>query len=212
MSVAVDESMTVADLLDSLGGIDPTRIRLRPAPGDAIEQDVVEIRNRERRLYELVDGVLVEKIMGFRESLIAAAILEFLRTFARTHDLGLIAGADGMMRLAPGLVRIPDVSFIAWSKFPNRVVPDTPIPDLAPDLAVEVLSAGNTPREMTRRVGEYFAAGARLVWLIDPRTRTAIVHTGPAESATLQEQDELDGGDVLPGFRLALAELFRETS
>lgn len=212
MSMTYDEPATIADLLDRLGGIDPKRVRLHPPPGEAVERDVAEIRDRERRIYELVEGTLVEKAVGFRESLIACALIEFLRAFARSHDLGLISGADGMMRLAPGLVRIPDVSFISWSKFPGRIVPDTPIPDLVPDLAVEVLSDGNTRAEMSRKVTEYFESGTRLVWLIDQRRRAATVLTSPTQSRTLTADDELDGGDVLPGFRLPLGELFGETA
>src|SRR5206468_1626606 len=84
-----------------------------------------------------------------------------------------------------------------------------PILDRAPDLAVEVLSKGNTRAEMDRKLREYFAAGVRLVWLIDPKTRTARVHTSPEEMTRLGEGDTLDGGDVLPGFALPLRDLLR---
>jgi Uma2 family endonuclease len=114
------------------------------------------------------------------------------------------------MRLFPGLVRIPDVAFASWDRFPERRVPSVPIPDLAPDLAVEVLSQSNTADEMARKRREHFAAGVRLVWMIDPRTRTATVFTGPDQSTALDESQALDGGDVLPGFLLPLRELFAE--
>ncbi len=113
------------------------------------------------------------------------------------------------MRLLKGLVRIPDVSFFCWDKLPGRVLPSKPIPDLFPDLAVEVLSESNTPEEMERKLREYFLAGVRLVWMIDPRERTAEVYTAPdAPAFRLDESGVLDGGNVLPGFRLPLAELF----
>ena len=73
-----------------------------------------------------------------------------------------------MVWLFRGLVRIPDVAFTSWERLPGRRVPPEPIPELAPDLAVEVLSQSNTEAEMTRKRGEYFAAGVRLVWLVDP--------------------------------------------
>src|SRR3954464_9941004 len=104
---------TVADLLDRFGPIPIRRIRQVPAPGTATERDAVEIRDRERRLFELVDGVLVEKAMGVQESYLAVLIAGLLAEFAARGDLGMVLGADGMARLAPGLVRIPDVSFIA---------------------------------------------------------------------------------------------------
>ena len=79
-----------------------------------------------------------------------------------------------------------------------------------PDLAVEVLSESNTAEEMARKLREYFAAGVRLVWMIDPRDRTATVFTGPELSRMLDETHTLDGGDVLPGFQLPLRDLFAE--
>ena len=104
-------------------------------------------------------------------------------------------------------MRIPDVSFISWDRIPGRESPKEPVPDLAPDLAVEVLSESNTPAEMRRKVGEYFAAGARMVWLIDPRKRTARVYSSPDRSVLVRADQSLDGGDVLPGFSVGLGEL-----
>src|SRR5262249_20611106 len=151
---------------------------------------------------------LVEKAVGLSESMIAGQVLRRIGNFADAHDLGIPAGADGTMRLLKGLVRIPDVSFFCWDKLPGRVLPSKPIPDLFPDLAVEVLSKTNTPEEMERKLREYFLAGVRLVWMIDPRQRTAAVYTGPeAPAATLDATGTLDGGNVLPGFALPLAEL-----
>jgi Uma2 family endonuclease len=201
---------TIADLLDHLGSIAPERVRLHPAPGTATEDDLLSAHDHQGRLCELVDGVLVEKAMGFRESLLAGALIEVIRGFVRQRNLGLVTAPDGMMRLAAGLVRIPDVAFIAWDRLPHRRVPTAPIPTLAPDLAVEVLSAGNTSREMARKCREYFAAGVRLVWLVDPETRTVAVYTTPEIPTILSEEDTLQGEAVLPGFTLSIKELFAE--
>src|SRR5947209_5127281 len=76
-SIAAND--TVADLIDRLGGISPRRIRMRPYPGTATEQHLLELRATEKRLFELVDGTLVEKVMGLRESLLALAIASALR-------------------------------------------------------------------------------------------------------------------------------------
>ena len=81
---------------------------------------------------------------------------------------------------------------------------------LAPDLAVEVLSKSNTKPEMKRKLGEYFEAGVRLVWMVDPRKRTVRVHTAADQSFLIKEGESLDGGDVLPGFVLPLRELFED--
>lgn len=201
---------TLADLLDRLGDVSPSRVLLSPSPGTATEADLLDAGRAHGRLYELVDGTLVEKAMGYRESLLAGAILAILRSFVVPRNLGLVAGADGSVRLFPGLVRVPDVAFASWDRTPGRRVPTEPIPDLVPDLAIEVLSASNTPREMARKCAEYFQAGVRLVWLVDPSPRVVHVYRGPANFERLEATATLDGGDVLPGFALSLADLFSE--
>jgi len=203
---------TLADLLGDLGDIPPRRVLARPYPGTATEQDLVDLDKRDKCLCELVDGVLVEKAMGFLESLLAVELILVLGDFLKLHDLGVLAGADGTLRLWPGLVRIPDVSFISWDRLPNREIPHEPIPHLIPDLAVEVLSEGNTEREMERKLGEYFQAGVRLVWLIEPVSRSARVYTAVDHCTRLGEDQALEGGDVLPGFALPLKQLFDRAS
>jgi Uma2 family endonuclease len=201
---------TLADLLEQLGSIAPDRVRFRPAPGTATEKAVLAIHDHEGRLYELMHGVLVARAGGLRESLLAIALASLLRGFVRPRNLGLVTGADGMMRLFPGLVRIPDAAFISWERLPNRRVPTEPLPDLAPDLAVEVLSVGNTPGEMARKRQQYFSAGVQMSWQVDPRTRTVEVCTAPDQSTVLHEAQTLEGGMILPGFTLPLQELFSE--
>jgi Uma2 family endonuclease len=208
ISVPPERPENVAELLERLGGIPPERIRLCPAPGTATEQDVIEIEARENRLCELVDGVLVEKAVGYFESRVAAILIYYVELFLDLHDLGIVLAPDGTLRLMPGLVRIPDVSFICWAKLPSREQPTEPIPDLVPDLAIEVLSEGNTAAEMRRKLREYFQAGVRLVWLIDPATRTADVYTSVRKKRHIDADGTLDGGAVLPGFRLPLRQLF----
>jgi Uma2 family endonuclease len=131
-----------------------------------------------------------------------------VNSYLEQNDLGICVGADGMMRIAPGLVRIPDMSFITWDRLPGRQSPREPIPALAPDLAVEVLSEGNTKPEMARKVREYFDAGVILVWLINPRKRTARVFSTVEKSVLLRADQALDGGKVLPGFVPTLSDLF----
>ena len=211
LSIASDSSLeTLSDLLEHLGGIAPHRVRFRPLPGTATEQDILDLQAREGRLYELVDYVLVEKAMGFRESCLAATLITILWGFVRPQNLGLVAGEGGMMRLAPGLVRIPDVAFVSWERLPGRRMPTEPVPGLVPDLAVEVLSASNTPGEMERKRREYFTAGVRLVWFIDPEARTVAVFIDPEQCIVLSEDQILEGEPALPAFTLPLHELFAE--
>ena len=111
------------------------------------------------------------------------------------------------MRVVSGDIRLPDVTFVVKSRAPTR---DVPVPDLSPDLIVEVLSASNTPAEIDRKLREFFAGGTRLAWVVDRRTRTVAVHRGGVGPAVvLGEGDALDGEDVLPGFSMPLAELFK---
>ena len=213
MTTAIEPSVdirTIADLLHRLGDISPERVLFDPAPGTATVQDVIKIHGRDKRLCELVDGTLVEKGMGYRESLLAMAIVSALRAFVQPRNLGLISGESGMMKLFAGLVRIPDVAYVSWDRVPGKRVPVDPVPLLVPDLAVEVLSDSNTPAEMARKRLEYFQAGVRLVWIIDPDPRTVAVYTAPEQFTTLGEKDTLSGGDVLPGFTLPLQQLFPE--
>ena len=199
---------SMADLLKHFGGIAPERIRLSPPPGTATERHVADVNDHEDKLYELVDGVLVEKVMGAPESYVAAEILGELRVFVKKRKLGVVLGADGTLRLLPGLVRIPDVAFISFERLPGRMMPAQAVPDLAPDLAVEVLSEGNTKEEMERKLKDYFFADVRLVWYVNLKTRTAEAYTSPDQSVTIAEHEMLDGGGVLPGFRLPLRSVF----
>lgn len=210
-SVTVSSPETVAELLDMLGNIPAERVRLRPPPGQATEADVLAAMAKPRkRLCELIDGVLVEKVMGFAESILAGALLDHLREFVLAGNLGLVTAPDGTVRLWAGRVRIPDVAYFSWARIPDRRVPVDPIPTLAPDLAIEVLSASNTPAEMEKKREDYFSVGVRLVWEVDPEGRTVTVFAGLDQATMLNESDTLDGGAVLPGFTLALRNLFAE--
>ena len=209
MDPAIANLETVADLLERLGGIPAQRVRMKPYPGTATEQDVIAAEAAlDKRLCELVDGTLVEKPMGQYESRLAYLIGHFLEDYLELHDLGIGYGADAMLRIVAGRVRLPDVSFVSWDKLPNRELPAEPIANLVPDLAVEILSKGNTRREMKGKREEYFQGGARLVWEINPKKQSARVYTSPNQFQEIDPDGALDGGDVLPGFVLPLQKLF----
>ena len=196
------------DLLTRFADYPPERVRLRPAPGTATKQDVLDIDRTEGKLCELIDGVLVEKAVGFKESFLASYLIEVLGPFVRQQKTGIVLGADGTVELFPDQVRIPDVAYYSWDRLPGRQIPDEPIPELHPDLAVEVLSKTNTRGEMFAKRKDYFFAGVRLVWFVDRRARTVEVYTAVDQVTTLTDADTLTGGDVLPGFALPVADLF----
>ena len=201
---------TAVGLAERFGPIPIGRIVTNPPPGQATEEDAIDLTERKIRICELVDGILVEKAMGSMESLLAIEIAALLRNWVKPRKLGAVLGEAGMLRLAPGLIRIPDVAFLSKDKFPGGQFPRDSAWSLAPDLAIEVLSKGNTDKEMTEKLHDYFAAGTRLVWHVDPQKRQVQVLTSPQTSRIVTQDQMLDGGDVLPGFELSLKDLFAE--
>jgi Uma2 family endonuclease len=201
---------TAVDLAERFGAIPLHRIRTTPPPGLATEEDAIELTERKVGIFELVDGILLGKNIGAFESLLALEIGRLLGNFVRPRKLGFVLGEAGMLRLAPGLIRIPDVAFLSIDKFPGGRLPREAAWSVGPDLAVEVISQGNTEKEMAEKLRDYFAAGSRLVWYVDPEQRQVEVFTSPQSRRVVQEHEALDGGDVLPGFEMSLKELFAE--
>jgi Uma2 family endonuclease len=201
------QEWSLADVQRHVGGVPIERIRSYPPPGMATERDVLAIDAREDRLCELVDGVLVEKTRGSYESLLAATLLHWIQSYLDEHPIGVALGADGMLRILPTQIRIPDVSVVLWSRFPDRRLPLDAVFRVAPDLAVEILSEGNSASEMDRKLDDYRRSGVRLVWYIDPEARAAMVHKANEPGQAVDEDGMLDAADVLPGFSFPLRKL-----
>jgi Uma2 family endonuclease len=195
--------------LADLGNIPIERILFDPWPGTATEKDLLHYVEVEKRLCELVDGTLVEKPMGYWEGRIAMHLGRVVGNFVAGRRAGAITGPDTTMRMKSSRrIRMPDVGFISREREPRTL---ESVPTISPDLAIEILSEGNTPDEMLMKRREYFTSGTRLVWMVDPRTRTVAVYVEPEQpSRVLTESHTLDGGDVLPGFELGVAEIFSE--
>src|SRR5260370_29636399 len=196
------------DLLERLGGIPASRICVRPPQGTATEKDLIRHQKKHGRLLELVEGTLVEKPMGFEQAFFAANIIGYLFIYLRSYPIGRVYAPDAMLRLLPGLVRLADVCFLTNEQVAAYLERRGAICHFAPALAVEVLSPSNTDKEMERKRKEYFLGGTRLVWIVDEAKRTVEVWTSPDDCVTLTEEDTLDGGDLLPGFRVALKDIF----
>ncbi|MCI0641713.1 MAG: Uma2 family endonuclease [Gemmataceae bacterium] len=162
-------------------------------------------------LYEIVNGERVEvPSMGVFACLLANSLRDFLNEFCIPRKLG-IAVLEVLFRLkTAGPSRRPDVAFLRKELIPKNLFDDPPEIHGYPDLAVEVVSPSNTFAELEEKVLEYFEAGVRLVWIIVPRSRRIYVYSSPTNVLILQEQDELSGDPVLPGFRLKVADLFSE--
>lgn len=199
---------TLEELLTDLGNVPPDRVRCVPAPGTAKIEDVVRLRESEGRLFELVDGTLVEKAMGWQESLLAGVIIQWLNNYLDQHRIGVATGPDGMTRLFSDTVRGPDVAFFAWSRLPGERIPIDPIPNLVPNFVIEILSVSNTYSEMSRKRREYFHAGVELLWMADHRSRTVTVFHSPQDALVVTEGQTLDGGKVLPGWEVDVSKWF----
>ena len=160
--------------------------------------------------YELVAGELVEApAAGVLNGLIAALVYELLRAFVRERDLGLVFtdGVGYILDRDPDLLRIPDVSCVSWARVPEEGVPEGFWPG-TPDLAVEVVSPHDRADDVHDKVREYLESGTRLVWVLWPKRRSVTAHTPDGVTRKFNPDDELLGGDVLPGFRVRVAELF----
>ena len=200
--------LTLAELTDLFGPMPAHRIRNTPSPGTATVRDFLDVQEKEDRLYELIDGVLVEKTTGYFESRMASVLIYLMESFLQDNNLGFVVGESAATQLLPEQVRIPDVAFVSWDSLPERKVPREPLPSVVPDLAVEVLSKSNTKKEMDRKLQDYFQSGVRLVWYLDPPTQTAQVYTSPEEYKSVDKNGTLEGGDVLPGFSLSMQDWF----
>lgn len=158
--------------------------------------------------YELVDGQLVERKMGWESGWIGGQLYRFVAVHCAANKAGWVAPGESSYQCfpdAPDKVRRPDVSFIRADRLPQPPKGHCPV---APDLVAEVISPNDSYEEVEEKVEEYLGAGVRLVWVINPSTRKVRVHRLKGTVTDLGEADELDGEDVLPGFRCRVGELF----
>ena len=200
----------LAEVLDRLGNVPLERVVFGRRFGSATEKDVLKLLEAPRkRICELIDGILVEKAMGFWESTLASIITHYIWAYLDEFDLGMAFSPDAPIRVKTGRIRFPDTGFISWERIDGEYDEKKWLINVMAELAVEVLSKSNTKKEMDNKLIDYFDAGVRLVWYVDPKTETIAVYTSPEAKTTLTINDTLDGGDVLPGFSLPLKKLFR---
>lgn len=160
--------------------------------------------------HELVRGRLRTMTpAGARHGQIALTLGGILRKHIVDNDLGVVVAAETGFRLEsdPDTVRAPDAAFVSQTRIPEGGVPDGFWPG-APDLAGEVVSPGDSSEEVQAKVTDYLAAGTRLVWVVHPKTRTVTEYRSLDEVRVLREEDTLDGADVVPGFSVAVRDLF----
>jgi len=146
---------------------------------------------------------------GDRATRTALAIGASLFAYEREHGLGMATGSDGTFILStrPDTVVVPDAAFVRWERIPEHHDPAKYIP-VAPDLAVEVQSPTDEPKEMSHKRRLYADAGVPLLWWVNPETRTVAIYRFGELAEVMSEGDTLDGGDVLPGLSITVAEIF----
>ncbi len=165
---------------------------------------------------ELVRGrLMVREPAAYGHGVLAARVLARIAAFLEAHQaasaapnpLGEVLAAETGFTLqrSPDTVRAPDVAFVAWSRRPAS---GSGFAELAPDLAVEVLSPSDRPGEVLAKVADWLDAGTSLVWVIDPGRRLARVYRADGSASIVPDSDSLNGEGILPGFTLALGALF----
>jgi Uma2 family endonuclease len=160
--------------------------------------------------YELVQGELRRMPpAGSEHGAVIMNIGTPLDQFVKAHGLGVVFGAETGFKIAsePDTVRAPDLAFVRRERIPEEGIPRGFWPG-APDLAVEVISPGDTYTEVEEKVNDWLNAGTHIVLVLNPRTRTVTVYTSHTDVARLTESDTLDGDELLPGFTCRVAELF----
>jgi Uma2 family endonuclease len=176
-------------------------------PRQYTPEDLLRMRDGHR--FELVDGELRERPMGTESSWTGGQLYRLLEAFCRANRLGWVFPADSGYQCFPGhpqKVRYPDVSFIPFGQLPGEALPQGHCP-IAPALAVEVISPRDRALDLEEKIEEYLRAGVRLVWVINPRTRTARVHRPDGTITRLTMDQHLDGENVLPSFHCRLGDI-----
>lgn len=151
---------------------------------------------------DLVEGELWEMAAaGTKHGALGSRLDRIIGRYVEDHHLGEVFAAETGFTLArnPDTVLAPDVAFVRADRVPAQGIPDD-FWEIAPDLAVEVVSPGDRSGKVAKKVALYLAHGVPLVWVVYPQRRTVVVHQPGAEPYTLHETDTLDGGAVLPGF------------
>jgi Uma2 family endonuclease len=173
-------------------------------------QDLTDLPEIPGKRFELVRGELIEMpVASALHSLIVRLLAKLLDAFAEEHGLGLVFGdgAGYTVSRDPDVVRVPDVSFIAADKLREHGSPRGVWP-FAPDLAVEIVWPSERRDQVQTKILEYLGGGSRLVWVLWPERRSVSVHAADGTVRELGPEDELDGGEVLPTFRVHVADLF----
>jgi Uma2 family endonuclease len=182
-----------------------------PLPGSQAVSLAEFLRMPEESAYriELIGGAVVrEPRPATLHGRIVALLTYVLQAHVQAHEAGIVLTDSGfVLETDPATVLGPDVAYVARERLPPSPYTETFLHG-APDLAIEVASPSNTASALQDKVLRYLAAGARLVWIVDPRTRSVTSYQADGSARLYSGENVLDGGDVLPLLRIPLAEIF----
>ena len=158
--------------------------------------------------YELVDGELVDMDGAPKHGIVTGELYLLFRVHIRASGLPLDVGVATGFQLAPFTLRFPDVHVTSWARMAAYDEAAGGFPAFAPDVAIEVVSPSNTPAELARKTGEYFANGARAVWIVDPESRCVVIRRLGLPEQVLRGDDMLSGDPEIPGFACRVSAIF----
>lgn len=164
--------------------------------------------------YEIINGELIEMgNSGALHGYVSSNLMILLGAYIRTHKLGVMFDSSTAFKMKNGNKRSLDISFFAKERLQGLTQLPTGFLEGAPDLAIEILSPGNTVEEMHNKLVEYFENGTRLAWIIHPiETYILVYHSAQEPTRLVKSADTLEGEDVIPGFTLPMVELFQNLS
>lgn len=189
--------------------VDENSVEISPAPQVWTDEEFMAL-NRDGHRYEIVDGELIDRgNSGAKQGYVSVILSSALFNWVSQHKLGAIFDSSTAFKMKSGNKRSPDISFVSKERLQGLTdLPEGLLED-APDLAVEILSPGNTVAEIRQKLIEYFENGSRLVWVIDPIQKYALVYRcGEQPDRLVKLTDHLEGEETIPGFKLLMIDLF----
>jgi Uma2 family endonuclease len=202
MSVVLENTQTELQEFWLVSNSEPVRKKIELTP--EFEEEIYSSGR-----YEIVYGEIKERpLANPAHGRIQAVVGTELVNFVEENNLGAVY-IETHFEFAENLSRVPDVAFVSFERFPASGEDESSRWHIAPDLAVEVVSPTDDYEDVQEKISEYFTFGVRQVWIISPETKTLSVYHSRKQITVFGEEDDLVCEDILPGFRLPLAEIFQ---
>ncbi len=179
---------------------------VEPQVGQPMDTEAFAMLPKFARKYELIQGVIFVSPAGLRHDNIAAKLIMRIGMYLLTNPIGEFYATSAGFQITPNVVLSPDGAYVSNMRLAGKPSPEGFAP-YAPDLAIEVISPSDSATDLTEKIELYLAHGTQLLWVINPRTRSANVYRADGSGNRLQVSDMLQGEDVLPGFTCKLSDI-----